>query len=343
MFSLLDSALTAVCSSFQTPAALQLEILALGHQIHLLRRSQRGRVHLVTADRLFWTRLMHLWTGWRCSPAMVKPATVIAWHYKGFRLYLTWKSRRGRSGRPQGSREIRDLIRNLSLANPLSGAPCIHDELLKIWIQRSQATVAKFMERHQKPPSQTWRTFLDRHLKQVASGDSLVVPTVNFGILFTFAVLAHHRHRVIHFNVTAKPTSERTVQQIGEAFAWETSPRHPLHDRDSLYGGPFRQGMRGMSVREVLTTRQLPRQNSCVQRPIRSIRRRCWDHIVVFGDSSPRLALKSYLAYYHGARTWPSRRAGSEGAASRSRAALAKVLRVNSGSAAREEILWRHP
>ncbi len=200
---------------------------------------------------------MHFWSGWRCALAMVKPETVIAWHRKGFRLYWTWKSRRGRPGRPQVSREVRDLIRKMSLANPLWGAPRIHGELLKIGIQLSQATAAKYMERHRKPPSQTWRTFLDSHLKQLVSTDFFVVPTVNFRILFVFVVLAHHRRRVIHFNVTAHPTSEWTAQQIAEAFPWDSAPRYLLHDRDSIYGDVFRQRVRGMAIREVLTAPQI--------------------------------------------------------------------------------------
>jgi len=213
---------------------------------------------------------MQLWSGWRCALAMVKPETVIAWHRKGFRLYWTWKSRRGRPGRPQVSREVRDLIRKMSLANPLWGAPRIHGELLKIGIQLSQATVAKYMERPRKPPSQTWRTFLDSHLKQLVSTDFFVVPTVNFRILFVFVVLAHHRRRVIHFNVTAHPTSEWTAQQIAQAFPWDSAPRYLLHDRDSIYGQVFRQRVRGMAIREVLTAPRSPWQSPYVERLIGS-------------------------------------------------------------------------
>ena len=119
MFTLFFSILGTLRSCFQTRAALQLEILALRHQINVLRRSQRGRVHLTSADRLFWTWLMYLWSGWRSALAIVKPETVIAWHRRGFRLYWSWKSRLGSPGRPQVSHEVRDLIRKISLANPL--------------------------------------------------------------------------------------------------------------------------------------------------------------------------------------------------------------------------------
>jgi hypothetical protein len=148
----------------------------------------------------------------------------------------------------------------MGLANPLWGASRIHGELLKVGIELSQATVAKYMERPRKPPSPTWRTFLDSHLKQLVATDFFVVPTVNFRILFVFVVLAHHRRRVIHFNVTAHPTSEWTGQQIAEAFPWNTAPRYLLHDRDSIYGDVFRQRVRGMAIREVLTAPRSPWQ-----------------------------------------------------------------------------------
>lgn len=245
MFTLFLSLLGTLRSCFQTRASLQLEILALRHQINVLRRSQRGRVRLHSSDRLFWTWLMHLWSGWRSALAIVKPETVIAWHRRGFRLYWTWKSRQNRPGRPEVSREVRDLIRKMSVANSLWGAPRIHGELLKLGIELSQATVAKYVERPRKPPSPTWRTFLDSHLKQLVSTDFFVVPTVDFRILFVFVALAHHRRRVIHFNVTAQPTSEWTAQQITEAFPWDTAPRYLLHDRDFIYGGPYRQRVGG--------------------------------------------------------------------------------------------------
>ena len=303
MFTLFFSLLDTLRSCFQTRAALQLEILALRHQINVLRRAQRGRVRLTRVDRLLWTWLLHVWSGWRSALIIVKPETVIAWHRRGFRLYWTWKSRQDGPGRPEVPREVRDLIRQMSPANPLWGAPRIHGELLKLGIELSQATVAKYMDRHRKPPSQTWRTFLDNHLKQLVSTDFFVVPTVNFRVLFVFVVLAHHRRRVLHFNVTAHPTSEWTAQQIAEAFPWDTAPRYLLHDRESIYEGPFRQRVRGMGLREVLTAPRSPWQNPYAERLIGSIRRECLDHLIVFDESSLRHTLKSYFDYYHGART----------------------------------------
>jgi putative transposase len=303
MFTSLLSALFGIRSWFRTRAALQIEILALRHQLTVLKRSQRGRLRLHSADRLLWVWLSRFWSNWRSALLIVKSETVIAWRRKGFRIYWTWKSHQAAPGRPTVALEVRDLIRKMSLANPLWGAPRIHGELLKLGIELSQATVAKYMARRQKPPSQAWRTFLNNHVKDLVSTDFFVVPTLSFRVLFVFLVLAHHRRRVLHFNVTAHPTSGWTAQQIAEAFPWDSAPRYLLHDRDSIYGGPFRQRVRGMGVREVLTAPRSPWQNPYAERLIGSIRRECLDHIVVFSESSLRRTLKSYFDYYLHART----------------------------------------
>src|SRR6266853_126196 len=156
MFTLFVSLLFSAPAYFRTRAALQAEILALRHQLLVLQRSSNGhRVRLRGTDRLLWVWLSRLWTDWRSALILVKAEAVIAWHRKGFRLYWTWKSRQC-EGRPSVSGEVRDLIRRISLANPRWGAPRIHGELMKLGIQVSQATVAKYLVRHLKPPSQHW-------------------------------------------------------------------------------------------------------------------------------------------------------------------------------------------
>ncbi len=303
MFTLLLSALASTRSWFRTRAALQMETLALRHQLIVLKRSQRGRLRLDSADRLLWVWLSRFWSNWRSALLIVKPETVIAWHRRGFRWYWRWKSRHGEPGRPTIDLEIRELIRKMSLANPLWGAPRIHGELLKLGIKVSQATVAKYMARPQRPPSQTWRAFLNNHVSQLVSTDFFVVSTVTFRVLYVFIVLAHQRRRLLHFNVTANPTSEWTAQQLIEAFPWGNAPRYLLRDRDSIYEGSFRQRLRGMAIQEVLTAPGSPWQNSYAERLVGSIRRECLDHIMVLNESSLRRILKSYFQYYLGSRT----------------------------------------
>jgi putative transposase len=246
MLSLLSILLAALRSMFRSRAAVDLENFALRHQIGVLQHSAKERPKLTPADRLVWVILSRIWGDWRSALAIVKPETVIAWHGKGFRLFWTWKVRRGKAGRPAVTREVRDLIRRLSRENPLWGAPHIHGELLKLGLEIGETSVGKYMLRRRKPPSQTWRTFLENHVKELVSVDFFTVPTVRFQVLYVFLVLAHDRRRVIHFNVTAHPTAGWTGQQLREAFPFDQSPRFLLRDRDGIFGNDFRKQVNDM-------------------------------------------------------------------------------------------------
>ena len=156
---------------------MQLEILALRHQLGVLQRSVK-KPKLNRFDRVLWAWFCGTWTAWRSALCIVKPDTVIAWHRKGYRLLWTWKVRRGQPGRPAVPKEIRKLIRQMSRDNQLWGAPRIHGELLKLGIDIGETSVSKYMVRRRNPPSQTWRTFLENHLKSTVSIDFFTVPTV---------------------------------------------------------------------------------------------------------------------------------------------------------------------
>jgi hypothetical protein len=201
-------------------AARQLENLALRHQIGVLQRSAKKRLGLNKADRLLWIGLSHVWVDWRSALKIVKPDTVIAWHRKAFRMFWTWKVRRGKPGRPAVSAEIRRMSRE----NPDWGAPRIHGELLKLGIDIGETSVSKYLVRSRKPPSQPWRTFLGNHIQDLVSVDFFTVPTIRFQILYVFLVLAHERRRIVHLAVTAHPTAEWTAHQLREAFPWESAP-----------------------------------------------------------------------------------------------------------------------
>ena len=194
---MLSALFAAVLSLFQTRAALQLEILALRHQLGVLQRSVK-KPKLNRFDRMLWSWFCATWTAWRSALYIVKPDTVIAWHRQGFRLFWTWKVRRGQPGRPAVSHEVRDLIRRMSRENPLWGAPHIHGELLKLGIDIGETSVAKYMVRHRQPPSQTWRTFLNNQVKTLVSVDFFTVPTIRFQVLYVFLVLAHEGRPVAY-------------------------------------------------------------------------------------------------------------------------------------------------
>jgi hypothetical protein len=218
--------LATLSSIFRSRAALQLENLALRHQIGVLQRSTRRGPRLTPVDRLVWVWLSRMWSGWRSTLAIVQPETVLAWHRAGFRLFWTWKVQRGRPGRPVVSREIRDLIRRMCRENSSWGAPRVHGELLKLGIDIGETSVSKYMVRCRTTPSQTWRTFLENHVQQLVSIDFFTVPTIRFQVLYVFLVLAHDRRRILHFNVTAHPTADWTGQQLREAFPFARVPRN---------------------------------------------------------------------------------------------------------------------
>ncbi len=288
---------------FRTRAALQAEILALRHQLLVLQRPSRlHKFRLGRADRVLWVWLSRLWNDWRLALLIVKPETVVAWHRKGFRLYWTRKSRRC-EGRPTVSPEVKNLIRQMSLANPRWGAPRIHGELLKLGIQISQGTVAKYMVRRRKPPSQSWRTFLKNHAMDLVSADFFVVPTIAFQLLFVFVILDLKRRRPLHFAIPANPTADWTAHQLLEAFPWDSAPRYFLRDRDGAYGQKFSETAKWMGIHEVLAAPQSPWQNAYVERFIGSIRRECLDHIIVFHEARLRRILKDYFDYYERCRT----------------------------------------
>ena len=286
---------------FAKRADLVAENLALRQQLNVLRRKV-GRPRLRKRDRIFWLWLARSWSGWRETLIVVKPETVVRWHRQGFKYYWAWKSRH-KGGRPAVDPAVRNLIRRMSRANPLWGAPRIHGELLKLGVNISQATISKYMVRHRKPPSQTWRTFLDNHVGNLVSVDFFTVSTVTFKVLFVFVVLAHDRRRIVHFNVTASPTAKWTGQQIVEAFPWNTAPRYLLRDRDGTYGLEFSGRVQAMGIREVKTAPRSPWQNPFVERLIGTLRRDCLDHVVVLNENHLRRLVRRYLAYYHGFRT----------------------------------------
>src|SRR5207237_566907 len=223
--SLVLALLGTLRAALRTHTDLALENLALRQQLALLRRRSK-RPQFALLDRLLWVWLSNQWAGWRDALHVVRPETVIRWHRQGFRAFWAWKSRRGRTGRPPIGSEIAQLVRTMARANPLWVAPRIHGELLKLGFDVSQRTVARLMPRRPKPPSQTWRTFLQNHVADLVSVDFFVVPTATFRILYVFVVLLHHRRRVVHFNVTDSPLPLGRRSKLSKPFP--TIRRHAI-------------------------------------------------------------------------------------------------------------------
>ena len=302
MIDMIKLVLATVLSLFRRRSRLEAEIVVLRHQLNILRRSAPRRVPLTDVDRLLLVWLHRLCPSVLGAISLVRPETIVRWHRHGFRVYWRWRSRSG-PGRPKIDKEVRDLIRQISMVNPLWGAPRIHGEILKLGIDVAQSTVAKYMVRRGRPPGQSWRTFLRNHVDGIAAVDLLVVPTISFKLLFAFVVLRHRRRELVSFGVTAHPTAEWLAHQITEAFPWESAPKYLIRDRDSSYGALFKRRVRTIGIRDRPTAPRSPWQNGHVERLIGSIRRECLDHIIVANEAHLRRVLGAYARYYNHSRT----------------------------------------
>jgi transposase InsO family protein len=190
----------------------------------------------------------------------------------------------------------------MSRDNPLWGAPRIHGELLRLGIEVSQSTVAKYMLRRTGTPSPGWQAFLQNHRPEIAALDLFVVPTLGFRLLYGLVILHHDRRRLISTAVTTNPTTEWIAQQLTEAFPWDSAPQYLIRDNDGAYGKAFTERLGAMGIRDRPTTPRAPWQNGCVERLIGSIRRECLDHIIVLGENHLYRVLKAYADYYNGDR-----------------------------------------
>jgi putative transposase len=280
---------------------LVLENLALHQQLALYRRT-RPKPPIRRFDRLFWIGLRWVWRDWKSALMVVQPATVVAWHRRGFAWYWTRRSR-PRGGRPQIGADVRRLVREMVVANPLWGAPRIHGELLKLGFEVSERTVSRLMPRRRKPPSQSWRTFLKNHLGSTVAVDFFAVPTLTCRILFVFVVLVHDRRRIVHVNVTPHPSSAWTRQQLRESIPDDGTARFLLHDGDATFDAAFGRTAEAFGLTSVRTAPRSPWQNPYVERVIGSIRRECLDHVIIFNERHLQRVLRAYVTYYHRSRT----------------------------------------
>ncbi len=302
MLPVLSALLAFVVTFFQSRQTMHLKILALQHQVAVYKQTV-ARPRLRPSDRVFWAWLSRLWPSWQGALQFVQPRTVIAWQHRRFREHWRRLSQWGSPGRPALAKEVRALIRAMWQANPTWGSPRIVGELRKLGIEVAKSTVEKYRTRPKQPPSSMWKTFLKNHMQELVALDFFVVPTATFRVLFVLVILAHDRRRIVHFNVTEHPTAQWTAQQVVEAFPWDEAPRYLLRDRDRIYSAAFRQRVKHMGIKEVLTAPQSPWQNPYVERLIGSIRRECLDHVIVLHERYLQRLLTDYFTYYHSWRT----------------------------------------
>jgi transposase InsO family protein len=301
MLTLILTLLRSLLSGCQYRSWLVLENLALRHQLAVLNRQLR-KPKLRPADRLLWVGLRRFWSQWQEALLLFQPQTVIAWHRRGFHLFWRWKSR-PRLGRPSSNGELIALIRRMWQENPTWGSWRIQAELAKLGMEISDSTVRKYRPKHRRSASsQTWKTFLHKHAKELVAIDFFTVPTATCRMLYVFLVLAHERRKVLHFHITDSPSADWTAQQMVEAFPFTIPPRYLLRERDAIYGAAFVRRVKHLGLEQKLIAPRAPWQNPMVERLIGSIRRECLDHVIVLNENHLRRMLTDYLSYYHGHR-----------------------------------------
>jgi transposase InsO family protein len=265
--------------------------LALRQQLATYAQKQT-KPALSPLDRAFWVALFRFWPHWRDTLVIVKPDTVIRWHRKGFRLYWRAISKRG-PGRPPIPEELKALIRRLASENNWR-ARKIHAELKKLGFSVSLPTVSRYLPKRAPDPGkqQRWMTFLRNHKDGITAMDFFVVPTVGFRLLYVWFIIDHGRRRIIHFDVTANPTASWVIQQLREAFPYDSAPQYLIYDNDSIFSGQVTGTIRSFGIKPKRTAFQSPWQNGVAERWVESCKREIIDHVIAFNEDHLRRLLR---------------------------------------------------
>jgi putative transposase len=330
MFRYLGLGLGLLTRSLRSHRSLLLENLALRQQLAVLKR-KHPRPRMGGVDKIFWVFARRFWGAWKQSLVLVHPETVVRWHRAGFRTYWRLISRvRQQVGRKPIAKEVRDLIFRMMAENPTWGAPRIHGELLMLGFDVSERTISRWMKRvpRDPQPTQRWRAFLANHREAIAAMDFFTVPTITFGVLYGFFVIRHERRRILHFNVTRHPTSTWIVQQLREAFPYESAPRFLLFDHDQKYGLEVPAALRSLQITGVQTSFASPWQNGVAERWVGSCRRELLDHVIALNERHLKRLLSAYVSYHHEDRTHLGLGKGTPGSRTRCRTS-GRVLSQN--------------
>ena len=247
-----------------------LENLALRQQVAALLR-QRPRPQLDDVDRAFWIALRRSGPQWVNALLIVKADTLARWHRERFRRH--WANLCRRPGRPRICTEIRGLIREMATHG--RGAPRIHGELLELGFDVAEATVWRYMPRRPVEPDQLarWIAFLRNYKEAIAAMDFFTLPTLSLRVLYGLFIIDHGRRRIVHFNATCNPTAQWVIQQLREAFPFDTAPAHLIFDRDAIFSAAVVRFVQALAASPRRIAYRSPWQNPVAERWIGSCRR----------------------------------------------------------------------
>jgi len=302
---LANDAVIFLRSSFHSRTALIAENLFLRKQLIFYQEHQVRPRRLTNAARLFlvfWSRFFE----WKSALLIVKPATLIGWHRKAFRLFWKWKSRR--VGRPRLPAELQQMISRMVHDNPTWGEERIADELwLKLGISVSPRTVRAYWptedkSRHPRLASQNWKTFVRNHARVLLACDFMVAVTARFRILYIFVVMEIGSRRMLHCNVTAQPTADWTMQQLREAIPSDHTHRFLIHDRHATFCSELDTAVAALGVRALKTPVRTPQANAFCERLIGTIRRECLDFMIPLNERHLRAILREWVSHYNKGR-----------------------------------------
>src|ERR1700693_5119358 len=301
MFQILRLFLGTIARIFCARRRLVLENLVLRQQLAVFKR-RHPRPRLKLLDKVFWVAARQVWCDWKQSLLIVLPETGVQWHRAGFNLYWRVLSRvwRPHSGTHRISKEIRDLIFQMVAENSSWGAPRIHGELLMLGFEVSERTISRWMKRapRSRDPVKRWLAFVRNHREAIAAMDFFTVPTVTFSVLYCFFVISHDRRRILHCNVTRHPTSSWIVQQLREAFPFDSAPRFLFFVPDAKYGLVVPAAVRPLNMSPARTSFESPRQNGIAERWVGRCRRDLLDHVIAFNEHHLKRLLREYISYY---------------------------------------------
>jgi putative transposase len=309
------ASLVAFFAAFRVAAAsrtdLLLEIAALRQQLEVLRRSG-AKPRMQRSDRRFWIWLYRNWPKWRKALVIVQPDTVVRWHRHGYRLYWRWRSK-GKPGRPRIPKRHIAFIKRISAENPAWGEDRIALEMkLKLGIEHAASTIRRYMVDSGPVPRSTWRSFLTNHAPDIYAFDLTTQVMWDFSVCYILVIQELRTRRIVHVNITRKPSLNWVKQQIRDAFPWDEGPTFLLHDNDGIFGQfgmarPYRCALdawldRVMGVCGIPIPYGAPNANAHCERLIGTLKRECLYRFIFHSESHLRRTVHEFRVFYNDAR-----------------------------------------